>query len=167
MAGYRATETRKPANETEFEKNCVVLFRELLNDPNTKRVGTKGQRQKGLDVIGNRNRDPKKLVGVQCKLKSGKSKLTKTEAAKEIKEALTYKPQIRYFIVATSKDDIALQQYAQAETQRTKCGGTRDSNTSPRRPRRHSTLVLAPASPRKTRSSTRCCPGKNRPVRRK
>ena len=97
MPGYRPTQIRAPANETEFEKNCVVLFRELLNDPNTKRVGTKGQKQHGLDVVGHRDRDPKKIVGIQCKLKSGKSKLTKAEALGEIKKALGYKPRISEF----------------------------------------------------------------------
>jgi hypothetical protein len=116
MAGYRATQIRPPANETEFEKNCVVLFRELLGDPNTKRVGTKGQKQHGLDIVAHRDRDPKKIVGIQCKLKSGNSKLTKTEAATEIKKALGYKPHIsEYFIVATSKDDIKLLQFAQEQ----------------------------------------------------
>jgi hypothetical protein len=38
MAGYRATQIRRPANETEFEKNCVVLFREILDDPSVKRL---------------------------------------------------------------------------------------------------------------------------------
>lgn len=124
MPGYRATQIRPPANETEFEKNCVVLFRELLNDPNVKRVGTKGQKQHGLDIVGNRDRDPKKIVGIQCKLKSGRSKLTKTEAKNEIRMALRYKPQIsEYFIVTTSKDDVALLQLAQQEMQKQEAVG--------------------------------------------
>jgi len=119
MVGYRATQIRPPANETEFEKNCVVLFRELLGDPNTKRVGTKGQRQQGLDIVGHRNRHSSQIVGIQCKLKSGKSKLTKTEVNDEIKKALGYKPQIsEYFIVATSKDDIKLLQFAQEQMEK-------------------------------------------------
>ena len=54
MAGYRATEIRKPADDTEFEKNTVVLFRGLLADQNVQRVGTSGQGQDGVDVIGQR-----------------------------------------------------------------------------------------------------------------
>lgn len=124
MAGYRATQIRLPANETEFEKNCVILFSELLRDPNTKRVGTKGQRQHGLDVVGCRDRDPKKIVGIQCKLKSNPNKLTKTEAAKEIKKALGYKPGIsEYFIVTTSKDNIKLQQFAQEQSKKQATAG--------------------------------------------
>src|SRR6266705_2239447 len=124
MAGYRATEIRVPANETEFEKHCLVLFSELIGDPTNIRVGTKGQKQHGLDIVGFRNRDPKTLVGIQCKLKTGRSKLTKTEAAREIKKALGYKPHItEYFIVATSKDDIKLQQFAQEQTQKQAAAG--------------------------------------------
>jgi hypothetical protein len=38
MAGYRPTQIRKPSDETEFERNCVVLFKDFLADPNVKRV---------------------------------------------------------------------------------------------------------------------------------
>jgi hypothetical protein len=92
MAGYRPTQIRKPSNETEFEKNCAVLFREFLRDPNVKRLGTRGQRQQGVDLVGHRNRDPKEIVGIQCKLKSGSKKLTKREVQTEVKAALGYKP---------------------------------------------------------------------------
>ena len=43
MAGYTPTQIRKPSNETEFEKHCVVLFKDVLNDQNVKRLGTRGQ----------------------------------------------------------------------------------------------------------------------------
>ena len=114
MAGYPSTQIRKPANETEFEKNCVVLFRELLGDPNVKRLGTRGQGQDGVDLVGHRNRHPKRVVGIQCKLKSGRSKLTASEVRTEVKAALKYKPRLsEYFIVTTSKDDTKLDQLAQ------------------------------------------------------
>ena len=57
MAGYTPTQIRKPSNETEFEKHCVVLFKDVLNDPNLKRLGTRGQGQDGVDIIGNRDGD--------------------------------------------------------------------------------------------------------------
>ncbi len=114
MAGYRATPIRPPASDTEFEKNCVVLFRELLGDPNVKRLGTRGQRQDGVDLIGYRNRHPKKIVGIQCKLKTGQSRLTPREVRTEVNAALKYKPHLsEYFIVTTSKDDTKLDQLAQ------------------------------------------------------
>ncbi|PSJ56188.1 restriction endonuclease [Kumtagia ephedrae] len=113
MVGYRPTQIRKPADETEFEKNCVVLFKELLNDPNVSRVGTRGQGQDGVDIKGHRDRDPNQLVGIQCKLKVGNSKLTKREVDEEVKKALTFNPPLNeYFIVTTSKNDTKLQQRA-------------------------------------------------------
>ena len=118
MAGYRPTQIRKPSDETAFETNCVVLFKDLLSDPNVKRVGTRGQFQPGVDIIGKRNRDSKQIVGIQCKLKSGVSKLTKKEVNDEVAKALTFKPRLKeYFIVTTSKDDTKLQQLALVLTQ--------------------------------------------------
>jgi hypothetical protein len=115
MAGYRQTQIRKPASETEFEKNCVILFREILKDPSVKRLGTRGQAQNGVDLVGLRDRDPAQIVGIQCKLKSGRSKLTGKEVRDEVKAALRYKPPLReYFIVTTSKDDTKLTQLAQS-----------------------------------------------------
>lgn len=114
MAGYRPTQIRKPANETEFEKNCVILFKELLKDPRVKRLGTRGQGQDGVDLVGHRDQDAKQIVGVQCKLKSGRSKLTEKEVREEVNAALGYKPPLsEYFVVTTSKDDTKLDQLAQ------------------------------------------------------
>ena len=113
MPGYRATEIRIPSNETEFEKNCVVLFRELLNDPNVKRLGRRGQGQQGVDLIGYRDGRATRPVGVQCKLKTGRAKLKPKEVRDEVKAALAYRPKLaEYYIVATSGDDIKLDQLA-------------------------------------------------------
>jgi len=100
------------------------LFREILGDPNVKRFGTRGQRQDGVDIVGHRDRKPKQLVGVQCKLKSGRSKLTRKEVRTEVQAALKYKPRLKeYFIVATSKDDKELDQYAQELMQEQEVAG--------------------------------------------
>lgn len=126
MAGYRPTQIRKPSDETDFEKNCVVLFKELLNDPNVSRVGTRGQKQDGVDIKGNRDRDPHQIVGVQCKLKEGRNKLTKKEVDEEVMAALLFKPPLNeYFIVATSKNDTRLQQHALALSQAQQAAGRR------------------------------------------
>lgn len=114
MPGYNATQISKPTEDVDFEKKCVFLFREILNDPNVKRVGRRGQSQQGVDVIGHRNRDAKRLVGVQCKVKEEGKELTDTEVRQEVKKALTYSPKlVEYIIVTTAKDDIKLQQLAQ------------------------------------------------------
>lgn len=94
--------------------SCVTLFTGLLNDPNVARLGTRGQRQDGVDLVGHRDQDPRLIVGIQCKLKSGSRKLTAKEVRDEVKKALSYRPQLReYFIVTTSKDDTKLTQLAQ------------------------------------------------------
>ena len=114
MGGYTPTQIRKPSDETEFEKHCVVLFKDLLNDPNVKRLGRRGQKQDGVDIIGKRNRDSKILVGIQCKLKSDRSTITDTEVKKEVAAALSYKPPLQeYFILTTAPDDTALDQLCQ------------------------------------------------------
>ncbi|TPN83201.1 hypothetical protein FJ987_17275 [Mesorhizobium sp. CU2] len=126
MAGYKSTQVRKPTDETEFEKNCVVLFKELLNDPNVSRVGTRGQRQNGVDIKGHRDGDPNWLVGVQCKLKTGISKLTKKEVDHEVKQALAFRPPLQeYFIVTTSKNDTKLLQRAATLMQEQAAAGRR------------------------------------------
>jgi hypothetical protein len=109
MAGYQATQIRKPENETAFEKNTSVLFRAFLNDPNVQRLGRRGQKQYGIDLIGHRNRDPRAPVGVQCKLKGGNRKLSAKEIKTEVGKALKFKPTlVEYFIVTTAPNDTKL-----------------------------------------------------------
>lgn len=113
MTGYKATRISPPADETDFEKKTVILFRELLKDPNVKRVGRRGQGQKGVDVIGRRNATAKHLVGIQCKVKGLGKALSEDEARHEVKKALTYRPKLKeYFIVTTAPNNIALDQLA-------------------------------------------------------
>src|ERR1043166_9682753 len=113
MAGYRATPIRPPEHETEFEKNCVILFCELVNDRNVKRLGRRGQKQYGIDLIGHRDRRATQPVGVQCKLKTRSQKLTAKEVRTEVKSALAYRPKlVEFYIVTTSGDDRKLDQLA-------------------------------------------------------
>lgn len=126
MAGYQSTQIRKPANEVEFEINCVVLSQQLFNDPNAHRLGTSGQAQDGVDIVAHRNGDPNHIVGVQCKVKSDRSKLTAKEVRQEVSKALKYKPALaEYFIVTTSKDDTKLTQLAHALMQEQAVAGRR------------------------------------------
>lgn len=109
MAGYQATQIRKPENETEFEKNIGVLFRAILNDPNVQRLGRRGQGQRGIDLVGHRNGNAKAPVGIQCKLKGDKKKLTESEVKTEVRKALKYSPALtEYFIVTTALNDTNL-----------------------------------------------------------
>ncbi len=126
MPGFQATQIRKPENETEFEKNCVVLFRGILRDPNVNRLGRRGQAQYGIDLIGYRDRDPIQIVGIQCKLKSGTRKLSEKEVLSEVNKALKYEPLLtEYIIVSTAGNDTKLQQYAQKLTQDQEARGRR------------------------------------------
>lgn len=111
MAG--STQIRKPESEADFEKHCEVLFRGLLNDPAASRLGTRGQKQDGVDIVGHRDCDPAKIVGIQCKLKSGSKRLTKGEVRDEVRMALAYKPALaEYFVVTTASNDTRLVQFA-------------------------------------------------------
>lgn len=113
-----------PEDETEFEKNCVVLFQAYLNDPNAYRLGTSGQKQDGVDIVGQRNGDADRIVGIQCKLKSGRSKLTRKEVIDEVEMALRFWPSLsEYFIVTTSKNDTKLTQLALELSQKQKAVG--------------------------------------------
>lgn len=113
MSGYRATQIRIPEDEKEFEKNCVILFQAYLNDPNAYRLGTRGQKQDGVDIVGQRDSNPDRVVGIQCKLKSGRARLTRAEVMTEVTMALNFRPPLtEYFIVATSKSDTKLSQLA-------------------------------------------------------
>lgn len=98
-----------PANERDFEEKCVVLFCGLLRDPNVKTVGTRGQGQKGLDLLGRLDRDPAQPVGVQCKLRTKSDKLTEGEVCGEVAAALAVTPPLtEYYIVTTAPDDTKL-----------------------------------------------------------
>ena len=54
-------EIPKPKDWQTFQRNCVLLFREELNDPNTQEYGRLGQNQRGIDILGKRNGDPQSL----------------------------------------------------------------------------------------------------------
>lgn len=83
------------------------LFRALLSDPHIKPAGRRGQRQKGVDIIGRRDGAKGAIVGIQCKLKGPSKKLTEREVRQEVREALKFTPRLKeYFIVTTADEDI-------------------------------------------------------------
>ncbi len=98
MTGYTPTHIGIPKNHADFERKSVVLFRELLEDPNVKRLGPSGQSQYGIDLLGYRKENKKKLVGIQCKKKQPNGVLTTTEVRKEVRKALEYKPHLSEYI---------------------------------------------------------------------
>ncbi|MEK6858061.1 MAG: hypothetical protein AABX39_05735, partial [Nanoarchaeota archaeon] len=72
-------------------------------DPNTQENGRQGQPQHGVDVYG-RPDQGEDWAGVQCKGKDNYSdkSLTQKKVEDEIKKALTFKPKLSQFIVATT-----------------------------------------------------------------
>jgi cellulose synthase operon protein C len=97
-----------PTDEKAFERQCRVLFAELLGDPHIKLVGTKGKNQGGLDLMGTRQRDPHQPVGVQCKLitKAG-GKLDLVGVRSDITRALALSPPLtEIYVVTTASDDL-------------------------------------------------------------
>jgi tetratricopeptide (TPR) repeat protein len=113
MSLLAATQIPKPADEQAFERASVVLWRNLLGDPNVQRNGRRGQRQNGVDLYGVRNGDPAHHIGIQCKLKGDGQVLTEDEVRDEVRKALTFRPELKeYFIITTAPDNVALQELA-------------------------------------------------------
>jgi hypothetical protein len=113
MTGYTPTHIGIPKNHADFERKSVVLFQEVLGDASLKRLGRSGQRQYGLDLLGYRDGDTKKLVGIQCKKKQPNKTLTAAEVKVEVRKALKYKPLLsEYIIITTAPDDTNLDKLA-------------------------------------------------------
>jgi hypothetical protein len=97
-----------------------------LGDPSVKRLGRSGQRQYGLDLLGYRNGDTKKLVGIQCKKKQPNKTLTAAEVQVEVRKALKYKPLLsEYIIITTAPDDTDLDKLATQLTKQQRDKGRR------------------------------------------
>lgn len=98
-----ASEIVKPRDWGALQRNCVVLFREELRDPNTKEYGRNGQKQGGIDILGYRNGDPAHAVGIQCR-NIGKS-LKQSVIMKDCRSALALEFGLREVIFATTAPD--------------------------------------------------------------
>lgn len=100
MSARLAGQIVKPKDWPAFQRNCVVLFREELRDPNTKEYGRNGQDQGGIDILGCRNGDPDHAVGIQCR-KIEKS-LKQSAILKDCRAALELEFGLREIIFATT-----------------------------------------------------------------
>lgn len=67
LATRLSIEIPKPKDWQAFQRNCVLLFRAELNDPNAQEYGRNGQDQAGIDILGRRDGNPDRYVGVQCR----------------------------------------------------------------------------------------------------
>ena len=110
MSELAATQIPKPNDEAAFERCNEILWRCILNDDAAHLFGRRGQRQHGVDIVGLRDGQLDKVVGIQCKLKSNGKTLGETEVREEVTKALTFRPSLSEFIiVTTAPDDSKLQ----------------------------------------------------------
>ena len=113
MSELSATQIPKPIDDNAFERCNEVLWRCILNDDGTSLYGRRGQRQDGVDIVGCRNGDPARIVGIQCKLKGEGRNLREDEVREEVNKALKFEPPLAEFIVVTTApDDVKLQTLA-------------------------------------------------------
>lgn len=99
-----AHEIPKPRDWQAFQRNCVLLFRAEWNDPLAQEYGRSGQKQRGIDILGQRELSGAlRHVGVQCRLIS--TPLTKKQIERECLEAIALVADLREIIFATTAPD--------------------------------------------------------------
>lgn len=103
MGARLAGEILKPRDPYTFQRNCVVLFREELGDPNAKEYGRNGQNQGGIDILGYRGGDPARAVGIQCR--NIQKSLKRSTILKDCRSALALEFGLREIIFATTAPD--------------------------------------------------------------
>ncbi len=98
------TQIKKPSNWQDFEKLCKLLWGEIWNcEDSIKRHGRNGQNQHGVDVYANVDKYGG-YCGIQCKGKDDYSdaQLSEKEIDAEIEKALTFEPELKLFVFATT-----------------------------------------------------------------
>ena len=103
MSELTATQIPRPSDEQAFERSMEILWRCILNHENAKLHGRRGQKQRGIDIVGIRDGEPQQIVGVQCKLKGVGETLTEDEVSDEVTKALTFTPLLPEYIVVTNR----------------------------------------------------------------
>ena len=85
-----------PSNESRFEDLCLDLYTAEFGDK-TQKNGRRGQPQQGVDVFV-----PDKDIGIQCKKRDIKRKITEQELEEEVEKAKNFRPGLKRFILATT-----------------------------------------------------------------
>ncbi|KST60438.1 hypothetical protein AO398_14080 [Methylobacterium sp. GXS13] len=107
-------ELRKPRDWQAFERAMLVLLRHELGDAGTQLNGRSGQAQSGVDISGQRTSDSRR-VGMQCKRHD--RSLTERQLRDEVELALTFRPRLDEFILATTAEkDVAIEKAARLIT---------------------------------------------------
>ena len=107
-----------PSNWQDFESLCCDLWREIWEDPNTKKNGRQGQPQNGVDIYG-RHHKGNLWSGIQCKCKNNdlNRNLTESEVYNEVQKAKKSLPKLSEFIIATTgPKDARIEEFARKIT---------------------------------------------------
>ncbi|GEM_PF-6309285 len=99
----------RPKSWEEFQIICVDVMRRAWNDPGANEYGRQGQRQEGIDILGQLRMSDgtRTLVGAQCK---NREKLDMTELARDQKLAKAFTPNLHeYWILTSSARDARVQ----------------------------------------------------------
>lgn len=96
-------EINKPKDWQAFQRNCVLLFRDLLGDPHVQEYGRQGQNQRGIDILGKRDGDPEKYVGIQCRRVV--KPLAEAKILSDCRAALAVNADLKEIIFATTASD--------------------------------------------------------------
>jgi tetratricopeptide (TPR) repeat protein len=98
-----------PRDETDFEDWCVKIYARKLNCPNLKRTGRRGQKQGGVDLLGN-DADGK-LISVQSKSRT-QTALSQADIDSDVAKAIDAHPDLtRLLFVTTQPRDVKLHAY--------------------------------------------------------
>ena len=95
MARYR-----QPSNEDEFEDFCLHLLRRHWNSAQVDRLGHRGERQHGVDLIDKSGATP--LRAAQCKHHMGLKTLPPAEFRAEVEKAKAFPRQLGLYVVLTT-----------------------------------------------------------------
>ena len=96
-------EIPKPRDWQSLQRNCVLLFRAELRDPNAMEYGRNGQGQGGIDLLGKRDGKSDHHVGIQCRHVVKPLRYDKMLA--DCRAALKLNAALREIIFATTAPD--------------------------------------------------------------
>ena len=93
---FRPSELQLPPPESgeAFENLCLSLYREEFGE--AQKNGRSGQKQNGVDIFASGD------IGIQCKKRELKGKITEKELRAETEKAKKFKPPLKKFILAAS-----------------------------------------------------------------
>jgi tetratricopeptide (TPR) repeat protein len=99
MPDFSSVQIPKPLDWQAFQRGCVPLFRKLIGDPSLAEFGRSGQNQNGIDLLGYRQGDLARPVGVQCR---HIKELTDQAVRKSVEQARVIDPPLTEIIFATT-----------------------------------------------------------------